>query len=252
MRRAAIAAALILGLALPAVAEPGRYALIFEVDPEAVAASRVAERMRGRLERLGIEAEIEAADWSGRIQVVVPADHGPDRLIAHLTSNGGLSFHLVADEACREPPPAEHWCLDSPYPEEAPLTVAREPLLAGAIVEQSAAGTDETGAPVVNLRLSAAAAEAFSEITAAHIGRRLAVVSDGAVLLAPTVRARIDGGALMISGDFSPEQARDLARRLNFRPYPASVAVIGVTHIGPVPGGWERALKNLRRYLPDL
>jgi preprotein translocase subunit SecD len=54
----------------------------------------------------------------------------------------------------------------------------------------------------------------FAEVTAQHIGKRLAIVADGRLVCAPVVRDTISQGKLLINGDFSEEQARHIAEGL--------------------------------------
>jgi TonB family protein len=85
-------------------------------------------------------------------------------------------------------------------------------------------GADVTGASVVdsggrysiNVSFSAAASNRLAEATRGHIGRPVAIVLDGTVISAPTLRSTIRGSAV-ISGDFTRGQAERIAAGLQPR-----------------------------------
>lgn len=54
-------------------------------------------------------------------------------------------------------------------------------------------------------------AKTFSDLTAQNIGKPLAIVIDGKVILAPVIRARIEGGKASISGNYSKIEAHAIA-----------------------------------------
>jgi len=76
-------------------------------------------------------------------------------------------------------------------------------------------GTDVVvDAATITLELSEEAAAEFSEVTAARVGQTIALVLDGRVLMAPTVRERIAGGRVQISGLFSRAEADALVAQI--------------------------------------
>ena len=84
------------------------------------------------------------------------------------------------------------------------------PLGLGSVAEVGVNPDPLTGEPRVSIELAAAAADAFSDVTAARIDQALAIVLDGRVLTAPTILARIPNGRVEISG-VSMEEGRELA-----------------------------------------
>jgi preprotein translocase subunit SecD len=78
-----------------------------------------------------------------------------------------------------------------------------------------------TGQPAVTLSLQPEAARRFGELTLANLGRLLAIVVDDEVMLAAVINAPITDTA-MIEGNFTPEEAADLATALR-HPLPAGV-----------------------------
>ena len=70
------------------------------------------------------------------------------------------------------------------------------------------------GSPEIHFKLTPMGAKKFSELTAANIGRRLALIVNGEVLSAPTIQSQIDTGSGQITGNFSKEEAEALVAKL--------------------------------------
>ncbi len=74
----------------------------------------------------------------------------------------------------------------------------------------------QNSAPVVNFKFDNMCKDLFSQLTSENIGAQFAVVLDGFVLAAPTIRVPITGGVGFIEGGFENEQeARELAKALS-------------------------------------
>lgn len=69
--------------------------------------------------------------------------------------------------------------------------------------------------PMIAIELTANGRKAFAELTRQNIGKRLAIVVDGKLLTAPIIRSEIPGGSAMITGNFSDQEAKDLASKIN-------------------------------------
>ena len=76
------------------------------------------------------------------------------------------------------------------------------------------------GSPGLSVVLTDEGKRKFAAVTAANVGRRLAIVSRGRVLSAPVIRTAISTRELTISGDFSEEQLHQLSETLNHRKLP--------------------------------
>tara|TARA_B100000508_G_scaffold60333_2_gene47554 strand:+ start:101172 stop:102479 length:1308 start_codon:yes stop_codon:yes gene_type:complete len=90
--------------------------------------------------------------------------------------------------------------------------------------------------PIVLVNFNNEGADLFEEITRDNVGKQLAIFLDGAVISAPVVREAIAGGTAQISGGFTPEEARDLVRDLNFGALPVPIELISTQSIGPSLG----------------
>lgn len=90
--------------------------------------------------------------------------------------------------------------------------------------------------PMVRVDFNTQGAELFSEITATHTGRNLAIFLDGRMLSAPTINEKIANGTAVISGDFTAQEAKDLATNLNLGALPVPIKLVSTQSIGATLG----------------
>lgn len=93
----------------------------------------------------------------------------------------------------------------------------------------------DSGQAVVELQFDVDGKRALAELTSANVGRPIAIVLDGEVLSAPTIREPILDGALMISGSFTHDSANQLAITLNSNALPTPFNLIEQRIITPAP-----------------
>jgi protein-export membrane protein SecD len=94
-------------------------------------------------------------------------------------------------------------------------------------------GTNE---PTVSLQFNDAGTKLFAQITKDNVGKVVAIYLDGQVISAPVVREPITDGTAVISGGFTPEQARDLVTSLNAGALPVPISLISTETVGPSLG----------------
>jgi SecD/SecF fusion protein len=94
---------------------------------------------------------------------------------------------------------------------------AAEPI-AIELVSAEFAYDQRTGAPIVSIKMSKASTTVFAQFTQQNVGRKFELRVDGKTVSASVIREPILGGSGQISGDLTPEQARDLVARLSSRP----------------------------------
>ena len=88
----------------------------------------------------------------------------------------------------------------------------------------------------VSMTMNAEGAKAWARLTKENIGRAIAIVLDGLVYSAPNVNDEITGGRSSITGNFTPEEAKDLANVLNSGKMAASVHIVQEDVVGPSLG----------------
>jgi preprotein translocase subunit SecD len=97
------------------------------------------------------------------------------------------------------------------------------------------AGTGMTE-PVVTLFFNSEGANLFFDITNENTGEILAIFLDDMPISLPVIQQAIPGGTAVISGNFTPEEARALVRDLNFGALPVPIALVSSSSIGPALG----------------
>ena len=93
-----------------------------------------------------------------------------------------------------------------------------------------------SGNAYVSLKFDKEGAEKFATITEENINRRLAIVLDNVVYIAPMINDKIRGGEAQITGNFSVEEASDIVIVLRAGNLPAPVNVIEERSVGPTLG----------------
>ena len=113
--------------------------------------------------------------------------------------------------------------------------------LTGGVIEEANAtiggqGVSAVGQPIVLLDMNSEGARTWSRITGANIGRRIAIVLDKKVHMAPSIRTKISDGGTMIEGFANMDEAKDIAIVLRAGALPAPVKIIEERIVGPSLG----------------
>jgi preprotein translocase subunit SecD len=108
-------------------------------------------------------------------------------------------------------------------------------VITGKDLKNARRGVDETGLPAVHFSLSAEGTRIFSRYTADHIGDLLSIVLDNKIYSVATIRSQITGNG-QIEGNFTQQEAEDLALLLRAGALPASMTYIEERTIGPYLG----------------
>jgi SecD/SecF fusion protein len=110
------------------------------------------------------------------------------------------------------------------------------PLTGDAIADASQQFGQFQSAPEVQMKMNAEGANTWKRLTGANIGKSIAIVLDGNVYSFPTVQAEIGGGISQITGNFSIEEAQDLATVLKAGKLPAPAHIVEEAVVGPTLG----------------
>lgn len=121
------------------------------------------------------------------------------------------------------------------YAIKAPRGTDEAPL-EGDVVTDARQALDQTSRPAVSMQMNAEGARKWRTLTAANIGRRIAVVLDDYVYTAPVVNGEIPSGQSEISGNFTLQEAQDLANILKSGSLPAPTQIVEESIIGPTLG----------------
>jgi len=115
--------------------------------------------------------------------------------------------------------------------------VNKTPELTGGVITNAQANLDpNSSAPIVNMEMNSEGATDWARITGANVGKRIAIMLDGVVFSAPSVRGKIPGGRSQIEGMENLEEAKLLEIVLKAGALPAPVDVIEERIVGPSLG----------------
>ena len=122
------------------------------------------------------------------------------------------------------------------YPLYALRATGGKPALDGKAVSDASSDFDNLRGNEVSMRMNPEGARAWARITAANVNRQVAIVLDDQVYSAPNVNQAIEGGQSSITGDFTIDEAKDLANVLKSGKMDAKVHIISDMVIGPSLG----------------
>ena len=116
-----------------------------------------------------------------------------------------------------------------------------EPELTGGVVEKASAtiggtGSSASGQSIVLLDMNSEGAKTWSRVTGGNIGRRVGIVLDKKVHMAPVIRSKISDGGTMIEGFANMDEAKDIAIVLRAGALPVPVDIIEERVVGPSLG----------------
>jgi SecD/SecF fusion protein len=110
------------------------------------------------------------------------------------------------------------------------------PPLEGDAITTAKERVSQRGSYEIEMSMNAEGAKTWARLTKANIGKSIAIVLDGFVYSYPTVQTEIRGGQSSITGNFTPEEAKDLATILNSGKMPAPARIIEDNVVGPSLG----------------
>jgi preprotein translocase subunit SecD len=108
--------------------------------------------------------------------------------------------------------------------------------ITGADLKRAQASTDGVATWAIDFELKTDAAKKFGDLTASLVGKPLGISLDGNIISAPTVRGAITAGSGQITGNFSAQEAQDLAVQLNAGALPVPVKILQERSIGATLG----------------
>jgi len=209
---------------------------ISNVDPIDVGTSMEALRdvIERRVNLFGVSEPIVQVEKSGvfaveaeeRLIVELPGITDVEEAVALIGKTPLLEFKLVNITEAR-----------SETGDSFPIEYYVETALTGRYIERAqlefgSGGAGHSNEPVILLLFSKEGADVFSELTKNNVGKQLAIFLDGVVISSPVIREEITGGQATISGNFDPEEARELVRDLNFGALPLPIELLGTQTVG--------------------
>lgn len=198
------------------------------------------EIVRRRVDETGTREPDIQRQGENRILLQVPGLADPENLKQLLGKTAKLTFHLLNNsfpypDTGRGMLPPDTKRLFTEDGKEA-YAVKSRALISGDLLSGASTGIDEYGRPVVNMTFNSIGAKKFGDITKENVGRPFAIVLDGKVLTAPVIRSIILGGTAQISGDFTTQEASNLALLLRAGALPTTLDIVEERTVGPSLG----------------
>jgi preprotein translocase subunit SecD len=208
------------------------------------------ETIRNRIDQFGVAEATITRQGDDRILIQLPGVQDPERAKALIGKTALLEFKLLDEQT-----PVEQ-ALAGKLPEtseilyqrrvdketkaerKVPYVVQKRTLLTGAELTRAEVQADPNspGNWQVAIEFTATGTRIFGEVTEQNVGRHLAIILDGTLYSAPRINERIPGGRAVITGQFTVNEARDLAIVLRAGALPAPVTILEERQVGPSLG----------------
>ena len=216
--------------------------------------------IENRVNALGLTEPIVQVAGDRRILVELPGVADPDQAEATIRQTGLLEFVEIpldlayslqegqtvqtdfGQEASTEgsPQPTTSATPASPEPTPVASPTPEAPVLhtvmTGSALQTALVNRDQLGQFEVGFELTDEGSQIFSEYTSAHVGDILGIVLDKRIISLPRIDSPITTGSGRITGNFTYEQANQLAVQLRYGSLPIPLRVAQRKAIGPTLG----------------
>ncbi len=214
-----------------------------------LAVGQALETIRNRIDQFGVNEPDIRRQGETRILIQLPGIKDTQRAKDLIGKTALLEFKLLdetfpVEDALKGslPPGTEILYQTQTDPKtqrttKTPYLIKKRSLLTGAYLTEARVEIDsQYSEPYVSLSFDKKGARIFERITEENVKRRLAIVLDDHVYSAPVIQEKIGGGQARITGNFTLEEARDLAIVLRAGALPAPVEIIEERTVGPSLG----------------
>ena len=188
------------------------------------------EIVRRRVDEIGTNEPNILKRGNDRILVELPGLDDPGRIKELLGKTANLTFQFITQNS-EESFGTEKLMFED---ESEEAIVSKRIILSGDnLVDAKPTMDTQTNETVVSFSLDRVGAKKFGKATSTGVVKRLAIVLDGKIISAPSVREPIVGGSGQISGNFTFQSATDLALLLRSGALPAPLSIIEERTVGP-------------------
>ncbi|MBF0203393.1 MAG: protein translocase subunit SecD [Desulfamplus sp.] len=219
------------------------------INIQKMATEQALETIRNRIDEFGVSEPDIRIQGENRIQIQLPGIKDTKRAKALIGRTARLNFQLVDENANPEAavkgsvPPGDELLYQmkennaSGSSSKIPFLIQKRVLLDGSALTNARVEIDsQFNEPYVSIEFDRKGARIFERITGENIKKRLAIVLDKNVYSAPVIQDKIAGGKARITGNFTMEEAKDLAIVLRAGALPAPVKIIEERTVGPTLG----------------
>ncbi|PIR96278.1 MAG: protein translocase subunit SecD [Candidatus Doudnabacteria bacterium CG10_big_fil_rev_8_21_14_0_10_42_18] len=215
--------------------------LVYEADFKDIdsadrqeALNAVRTTIERRVNSFGVSEPQVLVSGDNRVIVELPGITNIDDAIRQIGETPLLEFKTISDEALEAVPDENGTITVDPDSQWKSTGLSGKQLKKAAVDLQGGQGS--ISQVVVRLEFDDEGKDLFAEITSNNIGNPIAIFLDGQLLSAPTVQAAITSGTAVIEGNFSTQEAKDLATRLNSGALPVPINLISQQNVGATLG----------------
>ena len=194
------------------------------------------EIIRRRIDDVGTKEPTILQRGEKRILVELPGLKDPERIKKLLGKTAQLNFRLVKENS--------EFGVDELISDTGEkLQISKRIVMSGEnLIDAQPSIQNQQNEPTVSFTLDRLGAQKFGRTTSDNVGKRLAIVLDGKIISAPNINEPITSGKGMISGNFSFQEATDLALLLRSGALPTPLNVVEERTVGPDLG--EDSIKS--------
>ena len=194
------------------------------------------EIVRRRIDDVGTKEPTILQRGEKRILVELPGLKDPDRIKKLLGKTAKLNFRLVSNNS--------EFGVDELISEnDEKLKISKRIVMSGEnLIDAQPSIQNQQNEPTVSFTLDRLGSQKFGRATTDNVGKRLAIVLDGKIISAPTINEPITSGKGVISGNFTFQEATDLALLLRSGALPTPLDVVEERTVGPDLG--EDSIKS--------
>ena len=194
------------------------------------------EIVRKRIDESGTKEPLIQRSGKNRILLQLPGVKDPERIKELLGKTAKLTFHMVDDEdqtsLQSNKAPFGKLIVSDFYDSNTKYLVEKKSKVGGENLIDAKGSFDPQQGHAVSFRFDTTGAQKFGKATSENIGKRFAVILDGVVITAPVINSAITGGSGIITGNFTSQEAADLAVLLRAGALPAPLEIIEERSVG--------------------
>jgi protein-export membrane protein SecD len=207
----------------------------------AVAIGQSLKIVENRINALGTSEPTIQQQGKDRIAIQLPGVQNPDQVKDVIGRTAKLTFQLLCQEqptGANQNPSQE--CLALPV-KDVPgqmlwVQTSSRATVDGADLTDAQPSFDQNNQSVVSFRFNQKGSLRFGKLTAENVGKPFAIILDNVVVSYPNINEPILGGSGQISGNFSTEEASNLAVVLRSGALPAKLTIVEERTVGPSLG----------------
>jgi len=209
---------------------------VFKKAVQEAAIKQSLEIVRKRIDESGTKEPLIQRSGKNRILLQLPGVKDPERIKDLLGKTAKLTFHMVDEDVAAlkaNIAPFGKMIVSDLYDPDIKYLIEKKSSVGGENLVDAKASFDTNEGHAVSFRFDTTGAQKFGKATTENIGKRFAVVLDGVVITAPVIRSAITGGSGIISGNFTSQEATDLAVLLRAGALPAPLLIVEERSVGP-------------------